>query len=76
MRDGKCLAELEPVYWAFEHLVEDGVCVLVESLHIAAGVQHRGVSGTAEIKLGHAAVTEAMRITFGRIVDPRFRSLE
>ena len=37
------LAELEPAHRAFKHFIEDGVGIVVKTLHIGAGVEYRGV---------------------------------
>lgn len=60
--NGERLAELQPVYGAFELFVENGVGVIMETLHIGAGVENHGVPRAAEIEFGRAAVIDAAGI--------------
>jgi len=64
--DREGLAELEPAHGAFKLFVEDGIGVVMKSLHVGAGVEDRGVQRAANVEFGRAAVVDAAGIAGGK----------
>ncbi len=72
MGNCKTLAELAPADTPFGKFVEHGIRVIVKSLHIGAGQEHKRIGGTADIEFRGAAIVHAMEIADG---EGRLRSL-
>src|SRR5258707_4266399 len=63
MGNGEALAKLCSAHRSFVLFIEHHVCVVVESFHIGAGQEQRGISGAAEVEFGGAAIVHAMEVT-------------